>query len=79
MAPPGVPVVAAWQEDFSKFMRSVSNPEARYYFPLDWHAALAGPRSFVLDYHLMQAYRDNGYYSRIYGIARLSFVIMPIF
>jgi hypothetical protein len=64
MAPAGIPVVAAWQEDFSKFMRLSPNPEARYYFPLDWPVALAGPRSFVLDYHLMQAYRNSGYYSR---------------
>jgi len=30
---------------------------------LDWPGALVGPRAFVLDYHLMQAYRANGYYS----------------
>jgi hypothetical protein len=64
MAPAGVPVVAAWQEDFSKFMRLSPSPQARYYYPLDWSAALAGRRSFVLDYHLMQAYRNSGYYSR---------------
>jgi hypothetical protein len=62
MVPDGVPVVAAWQEDFVKFMRLSRNPE-RYYFLLDWPAALAGPRAFVLDYHLMQAYRNSGYYS----------------
>ncbi len=45
-------------------MRFSQNPEARYYFLLDWPAALVGPRAFVLDYHLMQAYRDNGYYSK---------------
>jgi hypothetical protein len=30
---------------------------------MDWPSALAGPRAFVLDYHLMQAYRNNGYYA----------------
>jgi hypothetical protein len=63
MVPAGVPVVAGWQEDFVKFMRLAQNPEARYYFLLDWPGALVGPRAFVLDYHLMQAYRSNGYYS----------------
>ena len=63
MVPNGVPVVAAWQEDFVKFMRLSRQPE-RYYFLLDWPAALAGPQAFVLDYHLMQAYRDSGYYSK---------------
>jgi hypothetical protein len=61
--PPSVPVVAGWQEDFVKLMRLSHNPEARYYYLLDWPSALAGPRSFVLDYHLMQAYRNNGYYA----------------
>jgi len=62
--PPNVPVVAAWQEDFVKFMRLSGDPEARYYFLLDWPSALAGPRAFVLDYHLMEAYRNNGYYAK---------------
>ena len=57
------PVVAGWQEDFSKLMRFSHDP-ARYYFLLDWPAAVAGPRGFVLDYHLMKAYRDNGYYAK---------------
>jgi hypothetical protein len=61
--PPHVPVVAAWQQDFAKFMRYSKNPNVQYYFLLDWPAALVGPRAFVLDYHLMRAYRDNGYYS----------------
>jgi hypothetical protein len=55
-------VVAGWEEDFVKLMRLTTHPE-RYYFMLDWPAALAGPRSFVLEYHLMQAYRNSGYYS----------------
>jgi hypothetical protein len=57
------PVVAGWQEDFSKLMRFSHDP-ARYHFLLDWPAAVAGPRGFVLDYHLMKAYRDSGYYAK---------------
>lgn len=56
-------VVAGWQEDFSKLMRFSSSPQNSYYL-LDWPTALVGPRGFVLDYHLMRAYRDNGYYSK---------------
>jgi hypothetical protein len=55
-------LVAGWQEDFSKLMRFSHSPQNRY-FLLDWPTALVGPRGFVLDYHLMRAYRDNGYYS----------------
>ena len=44
-------------------MRLSSHPDGRYYFLLDWPGALAGPRGFVLDYHLMKAYRDSGYYA----------------
>ena len=63
VVPPNTAVVAGWQEDFSKLMR-FSNDPARYYFLLDWPAAVVGPRGFVLDYHLMKAYRDNDYYSK---------------
>jgi hypothetical protein len=63
VVPPNVAVVAGWQEDFAKLMRYAPNPNVQYYFLLDWPAALVGPRAFVLDYHLMQAYRNNGYYS----------------
>ena len=56
-------VIAGWEEDFVKLMRLSRNPEAHYYYLLDWPTALSGPRAFVLDYHLMQAYRNNGYYS----------------
>jgi hypothetical protein len=59
----GIPVVAGWQEAFVKFMRLSPNPD-RYYYLLDWPGAQAGPRAFVLDYHLMQAYRNNGYYAK---------------
>ena len=40
-------------------MRLSRNPEVRYYYLLDWPAALVGPRAFVVDYHLMQAYREQ--------------------
>jgi hypothetical protein len=63
MVPAGVPVVAGWQEDFVKLMRYPRKPESSY-FLLDWPAALAGPKSYVLDYHLMHSYRDAGYYSQ---------------
>ena len=61
---PNVAVVVGWQEDFAKLMRYARSPNPQYYFLLDWPAALVGPRAFVLDYHLMQAYRNNGYYSK---------------
>ena len=64
MVPAGMPLVAAWQEDFVKFMRLSRNPEARYYYLLDWPGAVAGPRAFVVDYHLMRAYRDNNYFAK---------------
>jgi hypothetical protein len=64
LVPPDGTVVAGWQEDFAKIMRLTADPEGHYYFLLDWPAALAGPRSFVLDFHLMQAYRNNGYYAK---------------
>ena len=64
IVPPNVAVVVGWQEDFAKFMRYARSPKPQYYFLLDWPAALVGPRAFVLDYHLMQAYRNNGYYSK---------------
>jgi hypothetical protein len=63
LVPPHIPLVAGWQEDFSKLMRFSHSPQDRYYFLLDWPTALVGPTGFVLDYHLMQAYRDSGYYS----------------
>ena len=63
VVPPNTAVVASWQEDFSKLMRFSHDRQDRYYFLLDWPSAVEGPRGFVLDYHLMKAYRDNGYYS----------------
>ena len=64
VAPPRTPVVVTWLDDFTKVMHAGRDPEARYYFLLDWPSALKGPNGQVLDYHLMQAYRDNGYYSK---------------
>ncbi|MGC2404430.1 MAG: hypothetical protein WA510_31860 [Acidobacteriaceae bacterium] len=61
---PQTPVVVGWQQDFSKLMRYSREPQSHYYFLLDWPAALAGPRTYVLDYHLMRSYRDAGYYSK---------------
>ena len=42
----------------------LSPKSASYYFLLDRPAALVGPRASVLDYHLMHAYRADGYYAR---------------
>jgi hypothetical protein len=61
---PDTAVVVGWQLDFSKVMRYSRKPGPHYYFLLDWPAALAGPRAYVLDYHLMQAYQNAGYYAR---------------
>jgi hypothetical protein len=61
--PPNAAVVAGWQQDFVKFMRFSHNSNVHYYFLLDWPAAVVGPSEFTVDYHLMQAYRNNGYYS----------------
>jgi hypothetical protein len=46
------------------------NAEGRFYglfvlaaaVAVDWLVSLAGPRSHILDYHLMRVYRDVGYY-----------------
>jgi hypothetical protein len=61
--PPNIAVVADWQDDFAKLMRYAQNPQTKYYFLLDWPAALNGPKTSVPDYHLMSAYRDAGFYS----------------
>jgi hypothetical protein len=80
--PPNTPVAAAWQQDFVKLMRYSTNPKIHYYYPLDWPSALVGPRGFVLDYHLMRAYRDNGYYSNyiqdshVFLCSHLDFVVL---
>jgi hypothetical protein len=63
MVSPDAAVVIGWQQDFDKIMRYSRKPEAHYYFLLDWPAALAGPPAYVLDYHLLHAYRDADYYS----------------
>jgi hypothetical protein len=62
--PPGLPVVAAWEPDFVKLMRLAHDPGAHFFDLLDWPSALAGQRGSVLGYHLMQAYRANGYFSK---------------
>jgi hypothetical protein len=62
IVPADAPVVAGWQEDFAKVMRLAHNP-GRFFFLLDWPTALQGPRTFVVDYHLMENYRAEGYYS----------------
>jgi hypothetical protein len=67
---PDSPVVVGWQLDFAKVMRYSRQPASRYHFLLDWPAALAGSRAYVLDYHLMQAYRNVGYYSQSIGYAQ---------
>jgi uncharacterized membrane protein len=61
--PPGAIVVAGSQQDFGKIMRTLHHPTATYYFLLDWPTAVQGPRNFVLDYHLMLAYRESGYWT----------------
>jgi hypothetical protein len=43
--PANVPVVAGWQEDFVKLMCLAQNPEARYYFLLDWPWGISGTES----------------------------------
>jgi hypothetical protein len=63
MVSPDAAVVVGWQQDFAKIMRYSRKPENHYYFLLDWPAALAGPSAYVLDYHLLHAYQDAGYYS----------------
>src|SRR5271156_1877594 len=42
----------------------LSPMSARYYFLLKRPAALVGPRASVLAYHLIHAYRADGYYAR---------------
>ena len=61
LAPPGIPLVVGWQNDFSILMRFSRYPQDRF-FLLDWPTALAGGKGFVLDYHLMSAFRKAGYY-----------------
>jgi hypothetical protein len=61
LVPPGLPLVAGWQNDFSILMRFSRYPQDRF-FLLDWPTALVGAKGFVLDYHLMSAFRNAGYY-----------------
>jgi hypothetical protein len=64
VVPPDTPVVVNWANDFLKIMRYSHGPLTHYYFMLDWPAALVEPTGMVAHYHLMAAYRDNGYYAR---------------
>jgi hypothetical protein len=64
VVPPNTAVVVNWANDFLKIMRYSHGPLGDYYFMLDWPAALVEPTGMVPHYHLMEAYRDNGYYAR---------------
>jgi hypothetical protein len=64
VVPPNTAVVVNWANDFLKIMRYSHGPLTHYYFMLDWPAALVEPTGMVAHYHLMKAYRDNGYYAR---------------
>ena len=59
-------------------MRYSRNPDVHYYFLLDWPGALLGPRAFTHEYHLMEAYRNNGYYSSNIRDSRGFLVPIPI-
>lgn len=56
----GRPVVCDWARDFMVMVRYSSDPSALEY-PLDWPAALQGPRVSVGAYNLLQNYRREGY------------------
>jgi hypothetical protein len=62
--PANAVIVTNWVNDFTKVMRYSNNPQGRYYFLLDWSSAVEGARGQVAEYHLMQAYRDSGYYAQ---------------
>ena len=62
--PADMAVVTDWADDFAKLMRYPHSPHSRYYFLLDWPAALAGPKPAVTSYHLLASNRDVGYYSQ---------------
>jgi hypothetical protein len=82
MVSPDAAVVIGWQQDFDKIMRYSGKPGAHYYFLLDWPAALAGPPAYVLDYHLLHAYQDAGYYgkqiqdSRAFLCSHIDFLVL---
>lgn len=58
----GRPVVCDWLQDFMVVRRYTAHPALPQY-PLDWLAALQGPRTAVTDFHLMQNYRRQGYWA----------------
>ena len=63
VVPPNTAVAVDWANDFLKIMRYSRGPLGHYYFMLDWPTALRGPKGMVPQYHLMEAYRNNGYYA----------------
>lgn len=56
----GRPLVCDWMRDFTVMLRYSSDPGSIEY-PLDWPAALNGPKVSVGAYHLLQNYRRGGY------------------
>jgi hypothetical protein len=62
VAPDNLPIVAGWQHDFFVLLRYSDHPE-RYAYLLDWDDAKRGNSTAVPDFHLMQSYRDQGYYA----------------
>ena len=56
----GRPLVCDWTRDFMVMVRYSSDP-AKLEYPLDWTAALQGPRVSVGGYNLLQNYRREGY------------------
>ena len=63
VVPPNATVAVDWANDFLKIMRYSHGPVGHYYFLLDWPTSLKGPIGMVSQYHLMEAYRENGYYA----------------
>lgn len=56
----GRPLVCDWTRDFMVMVRYSSDP-ATLEYPLDWSAALQGPRVAIGAYNLLQNYRREGY------------------
>jgi hypothetical protein len=65
MVPTNMALVTDWGGDFARLMRYSPDRQAHYFLLLDWPAALLGPKPSVVEYHLMTANRDAGYYSQI--------------
>jgi hypothetical protein len=58
----GQPLIADWGKDFLVTQHYARDP-ASIFYPMDWPTALQGAPDEVPDYHLLQAYRANGYLS----------------